>query len=178
VACFFIVGAGVAKADIQIEPISALLGPPGSPDSTFEQFYPNEFDIVHQKLLTFSGTLQNLSTFQPAFVDLSFDWIDPINFPTPTTQFSQVFPINLAPGQLLTIPATNPITFTIPFCPPEVSIHIQNNGPGFPVAIEGTFTHECLRPPVPEPAMLLIFPALLLMGPLAYKGVKTLARGV
>jgi len=140
---------------IGVEPIVATLGatPPGN---VFEQFYPNEFDLTHPKRFTFTGTFTNANLQQPAFVDLWFDWIDPRDPAGTPPRTTGVFPIDLAAGEAKTyggrlgLPA---ITTTIPFCPPQVSIHIQNNGPGGPVIVDGVFTHECL---IPEPGALLL----------------------
>jgi hypothetical protein len=134
---------------VGIEPIVVTLSaqPPGN---VFEQFYPNVFDLAHPKKFTFQGAVTNLDLNAPARVDLWFDWIDPITPGVPFT--SPVFPIDLGPGVSIPfgLPGGPPaIMYTIPFCPPQVSIHIQNNGPGQPVVIDGLFIHECL---IPEPA--------------------------
>jgi hypothetical protein len=120
------------------------------PSNVFEQFYPNVFDLEHPKKLTFEGVLTNGGT-APAFVDLWFDWIDPRD-PTGAPKISPVFPIDIPGGGTIPIglPGGPPaIMYLIPFCPPQVSIHIQNNGPGQPVVVDGRFIHECL---IPEPA--------------------------
>lgn len=134
------------------EPIVVTLSaqPPGN---VFEQFYPNDFDLTHPKRFTFTGAVTNASVQQPAFVDLWFDWIDPRDPGGTPPHTSGIFPIDLAPGAVKTFTPAAPITFTIPFCPPQVSFHIQNNGPGQPVIVDGIFTHECL---VPEPCALLL----------------------
>jgi hypothetical protein len=150
---------------VGIEPIAAIL-PATPPDNVFERFYPNVFDPVHPKKFTFTGTVTNGSTSAPAFVDLWFDWIDP-TMPTPP-KTSPVFPIDVPPGGTVPIGLPGgppPIMFTIPFCPQQVSIHIQNNGPGQPVVIEGTFIHEC----IPEPATATL-------GALATLSVATMVR--
>ena len=118
---------------------------------SFEQFYPDHnLPQPFFKEFTFFGTMTNASTQQPAFVDLWFDWLVPGLPP----QTSGIFPIDLAPGEVRTIPEAAPIKFVLPFCPPQVSIHIQNNGPGQPVVVAGTFIHECRI--IPEPSTLAL----------------------
>jgi hypothetical protein len=162
----FLSGAALAQGPmVGIEPITAIL-PATPPGNVFERFYPNVFDPVHPKKFTFTGTVANGSATAPAFVDLWFDWIDPA-MPTPP-KTSPVFPIDLPPGGTVPIGLPGgppPIMFTIPFCPPQVSIHIQNNGPGEPVIVEGTFIHEC----IPEPGASTL-------GALATLGMATVAR--
>ena len=159
-------GATLAQGPmVGIEPIITTLGPL-PPGNVFEQFYPNEFDLNRPKRFTFFGAITNANVQQPAFVDLWFDWIDPRDPPGTPPRTTGIFPIDLAPGQVRTIPPTAPITTTIPICPPQVSIHIQNNGPGGPVIVDGTFTHECL---IPEPATATL-------GGLALLGLATVAR--
>jgi MYXO-CTERM domain-containing protein len=135
---------------IGIEPIAATLTAT-PPTNVFERFYPNVFDLEHPKRLTFQGAISNADANLSAFVDLWFDWIDPRDPVGTPPHTSPVIPIDLAP--LTSVPFGLPggppaITFMIPFCPPQVSIHIQNNGPGAPVVIEGQFIHEC----IPEPS--------------------------
>ena len=136
---------------VGVEPIVVTLSalPPGN---IFERFYPNVFDLAHPKKLTFQGAVTNANLNQPAFVDLWFDWIDPADPVGTPPRTSGIFPIDLAPGASISYgsPLGPPaIMYTIPFCPPQVSIHIQNNGPGQPVIVDGLFIHECL---IPEPA--------------------------
>ena len=133
-----------------IEPIVATLGalPPGN---VFEAFYPNEFDLTLKKRVSFVGAFTNANIQQPAFVDVWFDWIDPRDPAGTPPHTTGIFPVDLAPGQVKTFLAAAPITTLLPFCPPQVSIHIQNNGPGQPVIVDGTFIHQCL---IPEPATL------------------------
>jgi hypothetical protein len=152
-AVFLAVAPAAAQTGpmIGIEQIVVTLSaqPPGN---VFEQFYPNAFDLVHPKKFTFEGVITNGSPQVPAFVDLWFDWIDPRDPIGTPPKTSPIFPIDVPPGGLVSIglPGGPPaIMYTIPFCPPQVSIHIQNNGPGQPVVVEGRFIHECL---IPEPA--------------------------
>jgi len=161
--------APVARAQmVGIEPIVATLGAL-PPTNVFERFYPNEFDLLRQKRFTFIGTVTNANLQQPAFVDLWFDWIDPRDPQGTPPRITGVFPIDLAPGQSKSYGGPTglpPITTTIPICPPQVSIHIQNNGPGQPVIVDGTFIHECL---IPEPATATL-------GGLAMLALATAAR--
>lgn len=146
-----------------MEPIAGVLGPV-PPDNVLERFFPNEFDLTHPKLLIFMGVVTNISTIAPAHVDMWFDWVDPSD-PTNPIKTSPIVPLDMLPGQSLPfLPgALEPIHFLIPFCPPDVSIHFQNGGQGVPVAIDGTFIHQCL---IPEPATT------------ALAGLAVLAAGV
>jgi hypothetical protein len=132
---------------IGIETIVATL-PSGG---TFEQFYPNVFDLQHPKRLTFQGAIINGSTFAPTTVYFWFDWRDPRLQPPNDLFTSTPLQIPLGPGQSINPGGPTgppPFEFIIPFCPPQVSIHIENNGQAQPLIIEGTFIHEC----IPEPA--------------------------
>ena len=133
---------------IGIEPIVTSI-PPGG---TFEQFYPNVFDLDHPKRLSFEGSIGNGSTSAPALVYFWSVWLAP-RVPPPKDVFaSPPLQIPLQPGQVITFGSTSgtpPLEFLIPFCPPQVSIHIENRGQTGPVFVEGLFIHECL---IPEPA--------------------------
>lgn len=163
--CLLLASTSLAQGPMtSTELITALLSGV-APGNVFEQFYPNVFDLDHPKKLTFQGFIGNQSATQPAFVDLWFDWIDP-RIPG-ETQTSPVIPIDLDP--LSTVPFGLPggppaIMFTIPFCPPQVSIHIQNNGPGQLVVVEGQFIHEC----IPEPGTIAL--ASFALGAIAFAG--------
>ena len=110
-------------------------------DQPITLFFPNDFDLIHHKDVSFTGTFQNLNpTGGPSFVDLFFDWIDP-RIPG-QTQTSPVLPFDLAPGETKEVAPK----FTIPFCPEQVSLDLRVAGG--PVHVVGTFTHVCV---VPEP---------------------------
>ncbi|MGD9645316.1 MAG: PEP-CTERM sorting domain-containing protein [Pirellulales bacterium] len=109
-------------------------------DQPVELFFPNDFDLEHPKVVNFTGTLQNLDpTGGSAIVDLFFDWFDPRS--PGEVFYSEIFPYELGPGEILEISPT----YTIPFCPPQVSFDLRVAGG--PVQVKGDFTHIC----VPEP---------------------------
>jgi hypothetical protein len=126
-----------------------------APGNVFEQYYPNAISLNHPKRLSFAGTVTNIDVVDFTTVFLWFDWIDPRDPLGAPPRLSSIFPFDLAPGssRLFGIGGQPAIMSTIDICPPQVSIHIHNNGPGVPVRVIGTFTHEC---PVPEPSAFAI----------------------
>jgi len=167
-------GASAAWAHLVIEPIGPIvLQPVPGPGNEFEAFFPNEFDTIHNKELKFEGVLQNLGPAGTR-VDLFFDWLNPF---TGQVEFGPLAHITINGGETQTYGGPTAITYTIPYCPPQVSIHIANVSTGGPVFVQGTFSHECLNETVPEPAMLLIAPALALMAPFGLRAVKKLGLG-
>ena len=126
------------------------------PGGSIDLFFPNFEDPHHPKDLIFRGQITNLSTDTQSQSDFYFDWIDPL-IPG-QIQHSPTVPIDLLPGETalfgLPVPDSRPaITFTIPFCPPRVSVHLHNGDPGAPVSVRGEFTHICR---VPEPSSVLL----------------------
>lgn len=113
----------------------------------FEIFLPNVNDPFHPKILTFDGLVSNLQPGTTGSLDLQFDWFDPkLN----QFVFSPVFTTLIIPNPLgLPTPVRN--VFTIPFCPPEVSLHLSNPGLA-PLKVSGVFTHEC----IPEPSSMVL----------------------
>lgn len=119
----------------------------------FEEFYPNLFDLQHEKLLRFEGAIFNESP-ENQQVDFWFDWLDPNNGP----QTGPVIMIPLGPGEGAFFgdgaPTTNPdppLELVLPFCPEQVSVHFSVAGgstSGGPIVVNGVFTHICL---IPEP---------------------------
>ena len=114
-------------------------------------FFGNHFDLDHPKDLLFKGTatLLNPSGVTES-LNIWFDWYDPNSggfATTPPETFS--LDTNGAPTPL------GPMTFTIPFCPPEVSLHFEI--PQSPVLStvfsQGEFWHTCR---IPEPSSLLL----------------------
>lgn len=134
---------GTANAQmIGVEPIALSL----QPGQVFEQFFPNEFDPFHPKKLTFNGILQIVDQpNMPADVEIWFDWFDLTGMPVISPPEHYIIDPFVPPLPIMQM-------FTIPFCPQQVSLHIQNNGPGGPVIVEGIFTHEC----IPEPSTMLL----------------------
>ena len=120
----------------------------------FEEFYPNLFDLQHEKLLRFEGAIFNESP-EDQQVDFWFDWLDPNNGP----RTGPVIMISLGPGEAAFFgdeaPITNPdppLELILPFCPEQVSVHFSVAGgseSGGPIVVDGVFTHICL---IPEPS--------------------------
>jgi hypothetical protein len=139
------------------------------PDESLDSFIPNFEDPHHPKLLAFRGTIANLGTASQS--EFYFDWIDP--FHPSQVQHSPTIPIDLLPGEtaVFGLPAPDSraaITYTIPICPPQVSVHLHHGDPGGPVQIRGEFTRICR---VLKPS------SMLLMGlGLAGVGVVSLCR--
>jgi hypothetical protein len=108
-----------------------------------------------------------------------FDWFDGLSIVTTTPQIFELSP-TLGPPPFGFMffggppgPGVNPpLTHTIPYCPPEVSIHWRNLGPGGPVSVSGAFSWECV---VPEPFTIVILPVIVVMGPLVLRKMKALA---
>ncbi|MCA9237368.1 MAG: hypothetical protein KDA44_17965 [Planctomycetales bacterium] len=155
-AATLLVAVGAAKPAagqiIGIEPIGDPLAPlivvPGQP---INMFFPNIADPTHPKKMTFEGTLINDDPLNhDAEFHLWFDWDD-----------AATGGISTSPPFIYTLPAgvpeklggaTAPM-WTIPYCPPRVSIHFEIVGPDGVVAVNGLFTHECI---IPEPGSLAL----------------------
>ncbi|MBX3425421.1 MAG: PEP-CTERM sorting domain-containing protein [Pirellulales bacterium] len=148
--CFLLAAtfsSSVSGQLIGIEPIGDPTAPviivPGQP---FEQFYPNVFDLDHPKKLTFEGVIINDDpNNRPGEVAIWFDWLDimgGISTSPPVVH-------TIVPGVPTDLFGPSAPMWIIPYCPPQVSIHIEALGPGFPLAVNGVFIHECL---IPEPA--------------------------
>ena len=142
-----------------VEPIGPFVVVPGQP---IELFFDNHFDLDHPKSLYFTGSFTNLDLVQISIGDFWFDWIDPA---TPgVVQTSPLIAVDLDPGQSRVYVAPDapgfdpdsPLVFTIPFCPPRVSLHYDNRGPSQGVLVEGFFVHECQVPKVPEPSTVVL----------------------
>jgi hypothetical protein len=100
-----------------------------------------------------------------------FDWTDGFSVFQTLPQTFTLLPVGTGHNfQFFSTTDGTELTTTIPYCPPEVSIHWRNLGPGGPVSVSGTFTAEC----VPEPIAFAIVPVIVLMGPLALRKVKAL----
>lgn len=169
VAVLLFIGTSSAKAEFVTVPISGFL----FPGESINAFFPEVPDTIHQKVLTFEGNIQN-TTRSTTVVSFWFDWFDGSSIVTTTPQF---FPLGPEPFGFQFFSRTDgtELTYTIPYCPPEVSIHFGNEGPGGPVSVSGLFTYECR---VPEPVALLILPVMVLMAPWALRRVKALASSV
>ena len=152
------VGAALTTVQAQVlsvEPIDALLISVGGNNRAVEFTSPNVSD-PHQKLLVWEGTVTGLGyslqslpgspdLLLPAGLKLQFDWSDPLS----GKQYSPEFSLTVNEFGKLN-PVSDRIEYTLPFCPPEVSIHFSTDANLVGIfSIEGTFTHECL---IPEPA--------------------------
>ena len=138
-ACLLFCAANASAHELHSEPID-LTVVHGQP---IELIFPNEFDLIHDKVITFKGLVKNLGPEIGTTLDLRFDWFDPSDTNDPH-KFSPWFSTNLEAGEAREVSHE----FVIPFCPPQVSIDF--NVPldiGGPVLVQGVFTHHC----VPEP---------------------------
>jgi len=109
-----------------------------------EMFFPNEFDLIHDKILTFEGSVQNLDLQAGTLLQLRFDWLDPSDPTGDPHKFSPPVFIELGPGEGRGVFET----YTIPFCPQQVSLDLSLlSDSGGPVEVHGIFSHHC----VPEP---------------------------
>ena len=122
-------GAPIISTNI-IGPVRLVVG------QTLEFSSPNLFDTDYQKLLTFSGTATpDVFTGQTPQLIVQFDWLGL----TGNEVFSDPFPVLVPINDTLFN-----ITFTIPFCPTTVSLHM--NVLNSPITVTGLFIHECLVP--------------------------------
>lgn len=128
----------VADQD-HIGPLSITFGAP------IDLFFPN---IVHPfpsvKVLQFTGDATNNGS-SVADLAIHFDYLDPagnlIVVPLPNFYHNA-----LPPGAITTI---NAGPTTLPYCPPQVSIHFELLTPG-EVVFQGIYDHTCI--PIPEPS--------------------------
>ena len=116
---------------------------PGQPINLFFGEIP---DPVDHKNLLFEGVASTI----PGVVgnlEIKFDWFDPN---TGGFVFSPPFPLQVIGGT----PTTFSIPWEIPFCPPEVSLHLTNlaDVASIPIQVDGKFTYQC----VPEPSSLVL----------------------
>jgi hypothetical protein len=172
VAVCLLSGVSSARAEFQTAPVGGFLFPGESVDV----FITEDADFIHNKILTFEGNIQNTSFTLPATMEFWFDWFDG---ETAFTTAPQTFFLNtVGTGENFQFFGRSPfepaLTYTIPYCPPEVSVHWRNLGPGGPVSVSGTFTAEC----TPEPAALVIAPLVLAMAPFALRKMKALAGSI
>ena len=100
----------------------------------FDAVWPNEFDPFHPKLILLDMVAVN--TDGPTTIDVVFDWFDLGG----GLEFSPPITVDLLPG-------VNDIdlAYTIPFCPDQVSLHIESPAT-WPIVLSGTFTHICQTP--------------------------------
>lgn len=116
---------------------------PGQPINLFFGEVP---DPVDHKNLLFEGEA-NTILGAVGILEIQFDWFDP-----------NVGGFVLSPPFQLQVIGGTPTVFSIPweipFCPPEVSLHLTNvaNAASVPIQVDGTFTYQC----VPEPSSLIL----------------------
>lgn len=153
VFCLMVALVGMFAADaIAVAPTGPIAGHeyidhfvyPGQPVNLF---FGNHFDLKHPKDMFFMGDAiaEDLGAVgaQQSLV-VWFDYFDIAG----TGGFVTSDPVTIP-----LIPGNNPLPsmeWTIPYCPPEVSLHMQVEGPvpGPPVQVRGGFWHICR---VPEP---------------------------
>jgi hypothetical protein len=116
---------------------------PGQPINLFFSEVP---DPVDHKNLLFEGLANTIpGTF--GTLEVQFDWFNPN---TGGFDFSPPIQLPVIGG----IPTQFSLSWQIPFCPPEVSLHLTNvaNAASVPIQVDGTFTYQC----VPEPSSLVL----------------------
>jgi hypothetical protein len=155
-----LLGAVAARADHGDDPIEyheAVTDLDGiAVDEVYEDSFPTEIVPNHRKNIRFVGSFVNRGT-EPASVTLWLDWLDPRLPSGQQTTIPLVF--DLLAGAQREIHTGETI---IPFTPERLSIHIENNGPGEPVAFAGVLNHVTW--PIPEPSAAIICgPAFLAM---------------
>lgn len=101
-----------------------------------ELLFPNVFDLDHPKVLELHGVLSGPA---PGFLAIFFDWFDTAGI----KQTSPVQQFPFFPGAVNQVD----MTFTIPFCPPQVSVDFRLANADV-VRFVGEFTHTC----IPEPS--------------------------
>lgn len=151
-ACGLGLTTGRAQS-LAVEPINTI----ATWDDPWEGFFPNLFDPFHPKRLRFQGIATvggNPSGPLPANLWLQFDWVDLTGGVTYSPAWS--FPVSYTPTW-----TPIDVTWEIPFCPQQVSLHLATDTPdGGVVNIAGEFTHWC----IPEPAPFAALAALGLLG--------------
>jgi hypothetical protein len=124
-----------------------------SPNNVFEQFYPTEVLPLHGKIIDLASRFIILDSSSNAtsvtvWLDWRFGSSGPFQTSAPET-------IDVAPG-VRSIYNTRVI---LPVSPSQVSVHIQNNGPGGPVIVSGALSHQSVFVPEPATAVLSILAA-------------------
>ena len=178
-AILLLSGVPAAKAEFVTVPIGGPVFPSGSGPNVLDFTFTEVPDFDGHKDLTFEGSIQNASLTSGASILFWFDWVDLDS----TVHISSPQEFTLGPvgsganAQFFTGPTA--LTYSIPYCPPEISVHFVNDTPGVPpgappVFVSGTFTYAC----VPEPVALIIAPLIVLMAPFALRAVKALGATV
>jgi len=140
------------RADIE-EPVIVPIHEVVFPGQPINLFFGEVPDDIHVKNLLFEGTA-NITPGAAGLLEIQFDWFDPA---VGGFVFSPAFQLQVIGGT----PTQISLPWQIPFCPPEVSLHLTNvaNAASLPIQVDGTFTYQC----VPEPSSL-VMAALGLIG--------------
>ncbi len=140
----------LAQAEVE----TVFTGVPSGPLGV-SLFYPNLIPPApDHKNLRFFGVAESNGFPGLTTLSIQFDWL----LPTGATALSppMTFPV---------LPFTgNPVdtgTYTLDFCPTEVSLHFLTDSPAG-MSMSGSFEHTCL--PVPEPATAMVVFAAAGMG--------------
>lgn len=144
---------GAWAQEVRVEPINAIT----TWNMPWEAFFPNDFDLIHEKELHFEGIATmggDPSIPLPATLWVQFDYLDPALGVIYSPAWG--FPVDRTP----TLTPID-VSWTIPFCPEQVSLHLATDAPqGGIVNIAGEFTHRC----VPEPGTLALVGMSALVG--------------
>jgi hypothetical protein len=109
-----------------------------APGQQVDLFFPNTFDLLHEKRLTLEGTWVGGVPGAAGSITLAFDYLD-------LTGAMVLLP--LGTFGVLDSPTTITATTLIPFCPPQVSLHLLAD---IPTRVDFAFTHECFTQHVPD----------------------------
>lgn len=130
-------------------------------DDPWEAFFPNEYDPSHPAELRFEGvaTVGGDPTVPlPALLWVQFDWVDPILGVIYSPPWS--FPLYYTP----TVTPID-ISWTVDFCPEQVSLHFATDAPhGAVVAFAGDFSHGCVPDQVPDTGSTALLGVLGMLG--------------
>jgi subtilisin-like proprotein convertase family protein len=106
----------------------------------YNMWWPNEFDLTRQKLVTLEFDIDFPAGAAPPVVAFNYstsDWDDPSAPPLPPLdQYIIRRPVDPPP----TAPGHYVYTATLPYCPAWVSIDVQASD----ASIQGSIEHECL----------------------------------
>jgi hypothetical protein len=148
------VGSAATPINLPVIPPSDQSVQP-APAGSYEGAFDNVFDILHEKELTFEPLFTNKDPNKAANIRVWFDWIALGGVGRATSPPVAIVIAAGATADYKSAPGAGqlatPFVHRIEFCPKQVSLHVENNGPGGPVTFFGTFTHHCITD-VPEPS--------------------------